>query len=79
MGVFKQRNNVPIILVDKYQETCSFCKLYLNIYRAMTVVDGCTQHPYLGQETASPGQGEMLLSDLRGGSLVLGFERTGES
>ena len=31
------------------------------------------QHPYLGQETASPGKGEMLLSDLRGGSLVLGL------
>ena len=45
----------------------------------MTMVDGCMQHPYLGQETASPGQGEMLLSDLRGGSLVLGLERTGES
>jgi hypothetical protein len=42
---------------------------------AMSMVDGgSTQHPYLGQETASPGQGEILLSDL---SLVLGLGRTG--
>ena len=45
----------------------------------MTMVDGGMHHPYLGQETVSPGQGEMLLSDLRGGSLVLGLERTGKS
>ena len=37
---------------------------------------GSTQHPYLGQETASPGQGEMLMSDL---SLVQGLRRTGGS
>ena len=34
-------------------------------------------HPYLGQETASPGQGEMMMSYLGGGSLVQGLERTG--
>ena len=37
---------------------------------------GSAQHPYLGQETASPGQGEMMLPDL---SLVLGPGRTGGS
>jgi hypothetical protein len=46
-----------------------------NIYSAepWAFVDGGTrQHSYLGQEIASPGQGEMLMSNLRGGSLEQG-------